>query len=310
MDEDGEAAPSAATAAAQDSSNYSKKRVLVNDINMAYIEVGEGDPVVLLHGNPTSSFMWRKVIPHCAKLGRVLAPDLVGMGDSDKLPDSGPGSYSVAEQMRYLEGFLDAVGVTENVTLVVHSWGGVLGSSWACGHEGAMKGFALLESPLSPDASDHFPEQMRGAFQMLKSEKGEALVMGEANMMIESALPSGVVRELGAEEHNAYRRPFAQAGESRRPIYSFVSSVPMGGEPADVVKMQADALGWMKTSEMPILFIRGDPGSSMTENECGMIRGLKNVTEVVVKGKHLLTEDSPDEIGAAIAEWYATRVCR
>lgn len=286
---------------------YEKKKVEVDGKQMAYIEIGEGDPIVFIHGNPTSSYMWRNVIPYCKHLGRVIAPDLIGMGDSDKLDNPGPKSYLVPEQIRYLDGLLEALGVTEKVTFVVHSWGGVLGGSWAERHRDAMKGFALMEVPLSPDATSFFSEQMQKGFKFMKSEKGEEMVL-QNNIMIESTIPGGVMRKLSEEEHDEYRRPFLEPGESRRPIYSFVSSVPFEGKPEDVHNMQSDIFSWIKDADMPILFIRGDPGSSVTPEEAGIIRGFRKVTEEVVKGKHLLTEDSPREIGTAILKWYGTPV--
>eukprot|EP00413_Alexandrium_margalefii_P040593 CAMPEP_0204592006 /NCGR_PEP_ID=MMETSP0661-20131031/50687_1 /ASSEMBLY_ACC=CAM_ASM_000606 /TAXON_ID=109239 /ORGANISM="Alexandrium margalefi, Strain AMGDE01CS-322" /LENGTH=337 /DNA_ID=CAMNT_0051602181 /DNA_START=70 /DNA_END=1083 /DNA_ORIENTATION=+ len=284
---------------------YGKKKVLVHGKHMAYIEIGEGDPIVLIHGNPTSSYMWRNVIPFCEKLGRVIAPDLIGMGDSDKLDNPGPESYQMHEQMQYLDGLLEALSIKENVTFVVHSWGGVLGGSWAERHRDAMKGFVAMETVFSPEAFITFSESMQAGFKMFKTQKGEDMVL-QRNIMVEHALPEGVVRKLSEEEHNEYRRPFLEPGESRRPILSFVRSVPVKGEPAAVHKMQTDILAWFKTTEMPVLFIKGDPGSSVTPEEADVIRSFKKVTEEAVKGKHLLTEDAPDEIGTAIANWYCT----
>jgi len=282
-----------------------KKKVEVDGKQMAYIEIGEGDPIVFIHGNPTSSYMWRNVIPHCKHLGRVIAPDLIGMGDSDKLDNPGPTSYLVPEQMHYLDGLLEALGVIKNVTFVVHSWGGVLGSSWAERHRDAMKGFALMEFPMSPDATSFFSEQMQKGFKFMKTEKGEEMVL-QGNIMIESTIPGGVMRKLSEEEHGEYRRPFLEPGESRRPIYSFVSSIPVEGKPEDVHKLQSDIFSWIKDTDMPVLFVRGDPGSSVTPEEADVIRGFRKVTEEVVRGKHLLTEDSPQEIGTAISKWYET----
>lgn len=284
---------------------YEKKMVEVKGKNMAYIEIGKGDPIVFVHGNPTYSYMWRNVIPHCEQLGRIIVPDLIGMGDSDKLDNSGPGSYLVPEQIEYFDGFLEAVGVKQKVTFVVHSWGGVIGASWAERHKDQMKGFAFMEAPLSPDTTSGFSDEKKAGFKAFKSEKGEEMIL-QQNFMIEGAIPKNVMRKLSEEEHNEYRRPFLEPGEGRRAMHSFVASVPIDGEPEAVYKIQTTTFEWLKTTELPKLFINGDPGSSVTPEEVELVRGMKKITEEVVKGTHLLTEDSPDEIGTALVKWYGT----
>jgi len=127
-----------------------KKFVDVLGRQMAYVDVGSGDPIVFLHGNPTSSYLWRKIIPRCTGLGRCLAPDLIGMGDSDKLPTSGPGSYTLGEHRRYLDAWFEKLGLTKNVTLIVHDWGSVLGFDWARRHPDAVKGIAYMEAIVMP----------------------------------------------------------------------------------------------------------------------------------------------------------------
>ena len=192
-----------------------KQRVTVNGLEMAYVEVGEGDPIVLLHGNPTSSYLWRDIIPHVADLGRCIAPDLIGMGDSDKLPDSGPDRYRFVEHREYLDGFLDAVGATDRVTLVVHDWGSGLGFDWANRHRDAVAGIAYMEAIVMPITWDDWPDAAKGIFQGMRSSVGEAMVL-EKNVFVERILPASIIRDLTDEEMNEYRRPFVEPGESRR----------------------------------------------------------------------------------------------
>jgi len=281
-----------------------KKRITVLGKEMAYLEAGEGDPIVFVHGNPTSSYMWRGVLPLCQGSGRCIALDLIGMGDSKKILEGGPERYSVSEQSRYFDALLDQLEVKDKVTFVVHSWGGVLASHWAVRNRDAMKGYCFMESPLSHFPTwESVPEHLRGGFQAMRTEQGEKLIL-EMNMMIERGIQSGCERELSAAELDEYRRPFLEAGEGRRPILSFVRSVPVEGEPADVCEMMNSATEWLGVAPLPKLLVLGDPGSSMTADEIASIRSWPGLTEVTVKGKHLLPEDSPDEIGKAISEWY------
>eukprot|EP00440_Ansanella_granifera_P008027 gb/GFBE01008688.1/.p1 GENE.gb/GFBE01008688.1/~~gb/GFBE01008688.1/.p1 ORF type:complete len:321 (+),score=39.66 gb/GFBE01008688.1/:1-963(+) len=297
-------AKSGDSAVPQASMRYTKQTVKVFGKMMSYVEVGSGDPIVFVHGNPTSSYMWRNVLPHCEGLGRLIAPDLIGMGDSDKLDHVGPGSYHVPEHYEFFDAMMEALGVQENVTLVCHSWGGVIGSHWANLHRNAMRGIVTMEAPLLPFESwSSMPKQLALVFRLIKSCFGWHLVVRK-NVMIEGAIPSGVIRKLSPEEHDEYRRPFLEGGEARRPLLSFARAVPVAGKPADVVAMMKDAREWLGTSTMPKLLLKGDPGSSLTEEEKVLFRSFPSASEVVVKGKHLITEDSPDAVGQAIAQWY------
>ena len=234
---------------------YEKRRLGVLGSEMAYVEVGEGDPIVLLHGNPDSSYGWRNVIPHLQPLGRCIVPDLIGMGDSDKLPDSGPNSYRFVEHRRYLDALLDELGVRERVTLVIHDWGSALGFDWANRHRDAVKGIVYLEALVRPLTWDDWEEDQRGFFQALRSPAGEAMVLEQGVFGVEQLLPSLVLRELGEEEMAAYRRPFLRPGEDRRPILTFVRQLPVDGEPADVTEIVSNYADWRSHSRVPKLFI-------------------------------------------------------
>ena len=262
------------------------------------------DPIVLLHGNPTSSYLWRNVLPHLQSRGRCIAPDLIGMGDSDKLADSGPGSYRFVEHRRYLDALLEALNVRERVTFVIHDWGSALGFDWANRHREAVKGIAYMEAIVRPQSWDHWDNaNMRPALKALRSEAGEAMVL-EDNFFIEQILPKAVLRTLALEEMAEYRRPFAEPGEGRRPTLTWVRQIPIEGEPADVAEIAAAYAKWLATSNVPKLFIKAEPGLLIAGGaNLDFARGLPAQTEVTVAGVHYLQEDSPDEIGRAIADW-------
>jgi haloalkane dehalogenase len=285
---------------------YQKKRRRVLGSEMAYVDVGEGDPIVLLHGNPTSSYLWRNVLPHLQPRGRCIAPDLIGMGDSDKLPDSGPGTYRFVEHRRYLEALLEALEVHERVTFVIHDWGSALGFDWANRHREAVKGIAYMEAIMRPQSWDHWDNaNLRPALQALRSEAGEAMVLQD-NFFIEQILPKAVLRTLSAEEMAEYRRPFAEPGEGRRPTLTFVRQIPIEGEPADVAAIATAYADWLATSRVPKLFVKAEPGLLLAGGaNLDFARKLPAQTEVKVAGVHYVQEDSPDEIGRAIAGWMA-----
>jgi haloalkane dehalogenase len=286
---------------------YQKKRCRVLGREMAYAEIGEGDPIVLLHGNPTSSFLWRNVLPHLHSRGRCIAPDLIGMGDSDKLPDSGPGSYRFVEHRRYLDALLEALGVRERVTFVIHDWGSALGFDWANRHREAVKGIAYMEAILRPQGWDHWDNaNMRPALKALRSEAGEEMVLRD-NFFIEQILPKAILRTLSADEMAAYRRPFAEPGEGRRPTLTWVRQIPIEGEPADVNTIVAAYADWLAKSDVPKLLVKAEPGLLVAGGaNLDFARGLPAQTEVMVAGVHYVQEDSPDEIGRAIAGWIGT----
>ena len=283
---------------------YQKQRRRVLGSEMAYVDVGQGDPIVLLHGNPTSSYLWRNVLPHLQPLGRCIAPDLIGMGDSDKLPNSGPGSYRFVEHRRHLDALLDALDVRERVTLVIHDWGSALGFDWANRHRKAVKGIAFMEAIVRPQGWDHWDVMnMRPFLEALRSEAGEKMVL-EENFFIEKILPGAVLRTLAAEEMAQYRRPFAEPGEGRRPTLTFPREIPIEGEPADVNAIVNAYAEWLATSDLPKLFIKAEPGALLGGGaNLETVRAWPAQTEVTVAGVHFVQEDSPDEIGHAIADW-------
>lgn len=283
---------------------YQKQRRRVLGIEMAYVEIGEGDPIVLLHGNPTSSYLWRNVLPYLQPRSRCIAPDLIGMGDSDKLPDSGPGSYRFVEQRRYLDALLEALDVHDRVTLVVHDWGSALGFDWANRHREAVKGIAYMEAIVRPQAWDHWDKMgQRSLLQALRSEAGEEMILRD-NLFIEQVLPHAILRTLSAEEMAEYRRPFVEPGEGRRPTLTWPREIPIDGEPADVAAIAADYADWLATSDVPKLFIKAEPGAILASDWLlDFVRGWPAQTEVTVAGIHFVQEDSPDEIGRAIADW-------
>jgi haloalkane dehalogenase len=283
---------------------YQKQRQRVLGNEMAYVEVGHGDPIVLLHGNPTSSYLWRNVLPHLQPLGRCIAPDLIGMGDSDKLPNSGPSSYRFVEHRRHLDALLEALDVRERVTLVIHDWGSALGFDWANRHRDAVKGIAFMEAIVRPQGWDHWDVMnMRPFLEALRSDAGEKMVL-EENFFIEKILPGAVLRTLAAEEMAQYRRPFAEPGEGRRPTLTFPREIPIEGEPADVNAIVNAYAEWLATSDVPKLFIKAEPGALLGGGaNLETVRAWSNQTEVTVAGVHFVQEDSPDEIGRAIANW-------
>tara|TARA_R110000782_G_scaffold211555_10_gene299630 strand:- start:7282 stop:8106 length:825 start_codon:yes stop_codon:yes gene_type:complete len=272
---------------------------------MSYIEEGEGDPIVFLHGNPTSSYLWRNIMPHLEGRGRLIAPDLIGMGDSEKLPESGPDSYTFKEHRSFLHDLLAYLMVDRNVTLIVHDWGSALGFDWAYQNQSAIKSIAYMEAIVQPIPSwDNWPEAARNIFQAFRSPAGEELVL-EKNIFVERVLPTSIIRTLEEEEQREYTRPFRNAGEDRRPTLTWPRQIPIAGEPDDVVKIVDDYSNWLSKSDLPKLFVNADPGSILVGPQREFCRTWPNQTEVTVNGLHFIQEDSPDEIGQAIAEFLA-----
>jgi haloalkane dehalogenase len=280
---------------------YQKKRQLVLGQEMAYVEVGSGDPIVFLHGNPTSSYLWRNIVPYLEGLGRCIAPDLIGMGDSEKLPNSGPDSYTFVEHRRYLNALLDLLGVKERVTFVVHDWGSALGFDWANRHRDAVKGIAYMEAIVKPRAWSEMQDPIRGIFQALRSPAGEQMVL-EQNSFVEVNLPRAILRGLTEEEMTNYRRPFAEPGEARRPTLIWPRQIPFDGEPADVTEIVTAYGEWLAHSDIPKLYIQGEPGTMLPSHR-EFCHTWPAQSEITVRGLHYLQEDSPDEIGTALATW-------
>lgn len=284
---------------------YEKRFAKVDGRQMAYVEAGEGSPILFLHGNPTSSYMWRDVIPHLEPLGRCLAPDLIGMGDSDKLPDSGTDRYRFFEHRGFLDALLVELGVDGDVTLVLHDWGSALGFDWARRHPQAVRGIAYMEAIVRPLRWEEWPEGARRVFQALRSKEGESLIL-EQNLFVERILPKSILRELTEDEMDAYRRPFLQPGEDRRPTLTWPRELPIDGEPADVASVVSDYAAWMSGCQVPKLFVNVEPGTILTTVQREFCQSWPNQREVTVAGSHYVQEDSPEELGRALAHWYGS----
>jgi haloalkane dehalogenase len=269
---------------------------------MAYIDEGDGDAIVFQHGNPTSSYLWRNVMPHLEGLGRLVACDLIGMGGSDKLSPSGPDRYNYAEQRDYLFALWDALDLGDNVVLVLHDWGSALGFDWANQHRDRVQGIAYMEAIVAPTTWADFPNSVRGVFQGFRSPQGEAMVLDQ-NIFVEGVLPGAIMRKLSDEEMDHYRRPFVNPGENRRPTLSWPRNIPIEGEPADVVAVVQEYGKWLSESEVPKLFVNADPGAILRGPEREFARSFPNQTEVTVPGVHFVQEDSPDQIGTAVADF-------
>ncbi len=280
---------------------YEKRFVKVFDRSMAYIETGQGNPIVFLHGNPTSSYLWRNILPYLQRKGRCIAPDLIGMGDSEKLPRSGPGSYTFVEHRFYLDALLASLGAEHNVTLIGHDWGSALGFDWASRHQDAVRGIAYMETIVQPVTWEQWPLS-RSFFEKLRSPAGEQMIL-EKNLFVESLLPRRVLRTLTDAEMEAYRRPYLESGEGRRPTLTWPRQLPIEGEPTDAVGIVSAYGAWLAASAIPKLFVNAEPGTISAE-ERKFCRSWPNQTEATVRGLHFIQEDSPDEIGEALANWY------
>jgi haloalkane dehalogenase len=279
-----------------------KSFATVKGKKMAYIEHGSGDAIVFQHGNPTSSYLWRNIMPYCEGLGRLIACDLIGMGDSDKLENSGPNRYTYAEHRDYLFALWDELNLGDKIIMVLHDWGSALGFDWACRNPNRVKGIAYMEAIVAPLTWEDWPETARRVFQGFRSEIGEEMIL-QKNMFVERVLPHSVIRKLDEEEMEVYRRPFASAGEDRRPTLTWPRMIPIDGEPTHMVKLVEDYGAWLAQNDLPKLFINADPGSILVGRQREFCRTWRNQTEVTVKGQHFLQEDSPDEIGHSIAEF-------
>ena len=281
------------------------KYITVLGQQMAYVEMGSGDPIVFQHGNPTSSYLWRNIMPLVADQGRCIAIDLIGMGGSDKLQESGPDRYTFDEHRRYFDGALEALGVDQRVILVMHDWGSALGFDWANRHRHAIKGLCYMEALVRPVSWSEWPEASAKVFQGFRSPAGEQMVL-DKNIFVEKVLPGSILRTLSDEEMAVYRRPYLEAGESRRPTLSWPRQIPIDGEPADVVAVVQAYADWLTTSAAAKLFINAEPGAILVGEPREFCRGWPNQVEATVRGSHFVQEDSPQEIGAALSDWIET----
>ncbi len=281
---------------------HPKKFIEINGKRMAYVEMGDGDPIVFQHGNPTSSYLWRNIMPALADRGRCIAVDLIGMGDSDKLVNPGPDSYRYVEHRDYLYAAWEQLGITDNVTLVIHDWGSALGFDWASQHPDRVRGICYMEGIPCPISWDDWPDDAKQVFQGFRSEAGEIMVL-EKNVFVERVLPGSVLRGLTDEEMAIYRRPFENPGEDRRPTLTWPRQIPLDGEPVDVSEIAARYAAWLSETDVPKLFINAEPGAILIGKAREFARSLKNQIEVTVKGSHFIQEDSPQEIAAALVDW-------
>lgn len=278
---------------------HPRGRARVLDTDMSYVDTGVGRPVVFLHGNPTSSHLWRNIIAEVKGVARCLAPDLVGMGRSGRAPS---GSYRFGDHARYLDAWFDAVGLEENVILVGHDWGSALAFHWANRNRDRVAGIAYMEAIVQSLTWDQWPSAARRIFEGFRSESGEAMIL-ENNLFVERVLPGSVIRELTEQEMSVYRKPFLERGESRRPTLTWPREIPLDGQPLDVVDIVDEYSAWLSESDVPKLFINADPGAILTGDQREFCRTWPNQTEVTVKGVHFIQEDSPEETGDAIVQW-------
>ncbi len=281
---------------------YTKKFAEVKGKQIAYIDEGKGDPIVLIHGNPTSSFLWRNVIPELTDYGRVIAPDLIGHGDSEKMPTSeGPKAYNLETAYSYIDLLFQKIDADKNVILVLHDWGSAIGFMWAMRHMNSVKGVAYMEAIVTPLDWKDWPEIAVGIFKGFRSEKGEELIVNR-NLFIEAVLPSSVIRTLSDAEMDAYRAPYLKPSD-RHPMLSWPRQIPLDGLPINVVNLVNEYGSFMLNSQIPKLFINADPGSILVGRQREFCRCWPNQKEITVSGLHFIQEDSPSEIGRAVANW-------
>ena len=280
-----------------------KKKISIDGKEIAYHQQGSGEPIVFLHGNPTSSYLWRNITPYLHDQASCISMDLIGMGDSDKLDNPDTNSYRFEEHFYYVEKAIKTLTNNEKITLVVHDWGSALGFHWSYKHPELIKGIAYMEAIVKEMTWDDWDKNAKSIFQGFRSDAGEDLVL-EKNYFIEKVLPGSIIRTLDADEMNEYRRPFLSSGENRRPTLSWPREIPIEGEPGNVCQIVNEYAQWMKTNNIPKLFINAEPGAITTGKIRDFCRSWKNQTEVTVKGIHFIQEDSPDEIGKALSKWY------
>ena len=285
------------------SSTLTKKKITIDNKNIAYVESGSGDPIIFLHGNPTSSYLWRNITPHLESQGRCICIDLIGMGDSDKLDNPDENSYQFEEHYHYVNAAIESLTNGENTTFVIHDWGSALGFNWCYHNPDSVKGIAYMEAIVKEMTWEDWRDEAKGIFQGFRSDAGESLVL-EKNYFVERVLPGSIIRRLSDEEIEEYRRPFLNPGEDRRPTLSWPREIPIEGQPANVCKIVNQYAEWMQTNDIPKLFINAEPGAITTGRIRDFCRSWKNQTEVTVKGIHFIQEDSPDDIGKAISTWY------
>jgi haloalkane dehalogenase len=277
---------------------HPRQRAHILDTDIAYVDEGNSDPIIFLHGNPTSSYLWRNIIPYAEECGRCLAPDLVGMGQSGRSPTQ---AYRFLDHARYLDAWFDALNLNRNIVLVLHDWGAALGFYRAFRHRNQVQAIVYMEAIVQPRRWEDFPDGRDAMFRALRSEQGEHMVLDE-NFFIEVVLPKSIIRKLSDEEMAAYRSPFRDR-EARLPMLVWPRELPIDGVPADVIKIVESYGEWLAKSDLPKLFINADPGAQIVGRIRDFCRGWPNQREITVPGIHFIQEDSPDQIGASIREF-------
>lgn len=280
-----------------------RRMVTVGDAEMAYIDIGEGDPIVFLHGNPTSSFLWRNVIPHVEGMGRIVAPDFVAHGHSSTSPRE---AYHFKDNIEYFDAFFEALDLTKNVTLVIHDWGAAVGFYRAARFPEQIKGIAYMEAMVWPRHWTDMPPERVETFKHFRTPEGtrEAL---ESNLFTEVMLfERGIIRDLSEAEKDVYRYPVTRPGGTSLPGILMPNDIPFDGEPADnhaLVQFYSD---WLRDSDVPKLFINADEGHGLAGAAREFARTFRNQSEVTVHARHYMQEDVPDEVGAAVARFVRT----
>ena len=269
---------------------------------MAYLDEGSGQSIVFLHGNPASSFLWRNITPFVKDLGRVVVPDLIGMGDSEKLEGIDNPDYQYHGQYKYLSSLLDELDLGEEINLVIHDWGSAMGYHYARENANKIKSITFMEAIVMPLTWDQWPENARNIFQLMRSDVGEEIVL-EKNIFVEKILLNDSADGFTDEEKAEYIRPFKNSGEDRRPTLTWPRQIPVDGSPQAVIDEVIKNGEFHKDSNIPKLFINADPGSILVGEQREFVRSWKNLQEVTVKGIHFIQEHSPNEIGTAIKDF-------
>jgi len=283
-----------------------KNKIDIEGYDFAYFDIGQGNPVIFLHGNPTSSYLWRNIIPTIAHSYRCIVPDLIGMGDSDKIKDATIEDYSFLNHYKFLKIFLEKMNFNQKVFLVLHDWGSALGFNWAMENEEKIKGICYMESIVKPYSWNEFPSNSIPIFKKLRGKDGEKMIL-EDNLFIERILLKSIIRDLTEEEINSYRRPFSKNKIDRLPMLAWPRQLPIEGEPKEVFDIVSSYSNWFSKSLVNKLFINSKPGALMTRKIQDFCRNFKNQEEVIVKGIHFLQEDSSLEIAKHIKNWLTKK---
>jgi len=278
---------------------YTKKYTDVNNKKMAYVDEGSGETFLFLHGNPTSSFLWRNIAPHVEDLGRIVMPDLIGMGDSEKLEGVDNPEYKYHGQYGYLTSLIDELNLGDNIHLIIHDWGSAMGFQFARENPNRIKSITYMEAIVMPLTWDQWPDPATKIFGLFRSEAGEELVL-EKNFFVERILLADSSTGYTEEEKSEYIRPFMNPGEDRRPTLTWPRQIPLDGEPSKVVEEVRLNAEFHKESDIPKLFVNADPGSILIGDQREFARSWKNQTEITVSGNHFIQEDSSEEIGSAL----------